>query len=539
MLQNRATASSDGKSGAYSEADGRTLAYGLAQHRAGQFDAAVSVYRELLGKYAHDARISGLLGLTLLQLGENKEALRVLEPAIASGDQDAGLYNSFALALSSLARFREAAVAARRAASLKPDVAELQVNLGNVLRKSGDVQSAKFAYQKAIELKPDFASAHLGVGSVHASLGDRKAAARNYRRALELKPGYAKAFYQLALTAKVAEEVIDAATIEGFKRRLETGQVSVDDAILTHNALGFLADRAGDYDTAFGHFEAFNKLAEAKRRKQGKAFEPDAHDRFVDDIIAVFEKGFVKRWFDASSISRRPLFVLGMPRSGTTLVEQILGAHSSVATGGELQFLPQLVETITNYPDGLLNMSSTDLLLLGSEYSNWLSDLDGQADHVTDKLPLNFLHIGLIAVLFPQAKIVHCRRDPLDTCLSVYFQNFPTGITFSNDMNSVIRYYMAYERLMAHWRDVLPSPMIEIDYEALVSDPEPSIRGLIQSADLRWEDRCLDFANIDRAVHTASQLQVREPVSTSAIGRWKNYEKHLGPLIAAFETVAG
>ena len=490
----------------------------------------------LLGKYRSDTRLAGYLALSLVQLGRNREALSVVEPAVASGARDAGLYNALALALSGLGRRQEAMSAAQEAARLKPQVAELQVNLGNLSRMANAMEQAKAAYRRAIALKPDLPAAYLGLGLVSAAEGDSVAAAERYRQALERQPGYAKAFYQLALIAKVAGGAVAPDVVEAFRQRLHSGSMPTDDAITTHSALGFLHDRAREYDAAFHHFAKFNLLALERQRRRGHSFDRQAFDRQVAEIAAAFPPGFASNHRVLSASEPQPIFIVGMPRSGTTLVEQIIAAHSAVSGGGELEALPRLIDELPGYPTDWASITAERLEAVARGYSEALAEVDRTAALVTDKLPMNFLHLGLISVLFTNAKVVYCRRDPLDTCLSIYFQNFAGNIPFANDLGDIAVAYGACERLMAHWRTVLPpGSLIEVDYEDLVTDPDGYIARLIDDLGLPWEPPCLSPPSAVRPVHTASQLQVRQPITAAAVGRWKNYRSHMGTLIEALK----
>ncbi|MGF1608639.1 MAG: sulfotransferase [Kiloniellales bacterium] len=503
----------------------------MAQQQAGQLDDAEPVYRTLLAKQPRNAQIASLLGLLLLQRGRSREALAVLQPLIEAAVEDAALHNAHALALGALARFAEAAQAAGRAAALQPKVAELQINLGNALRKAGRTEEAQAAYRRASALRPELAAAQIGLGQAQAELGDAAAAIESYRNALSLQPQSTRAFYHWALALK-GGGAIDPAVVERFAQRLADGGPSGPgadgEAAMLHTALGIVADKAGDYDSAFAHFQAGKAATRRDLERRGEAFDPAAHSRFIDALIAAFPDGGKPIEMAASA---RAIFVVGMPRSGTTLVEQILASHSKVTGGDELPFLPWLVAKIDGYPAGMAAQFPESLLGLAQDYLESLTAIDPAAERITDKLPLNFLHLGVIARLFPQATVVHCLRDPLDTCLSCFQQNIRAPYTC--DLAELGLFYREYRRLMAHWRARLPLRLIEVSHEALVAEPEDEIRRLIGAAGLEWEEACLSFHTTKRAIGTASQMQVRQGISKRAIGRWRNYASHLQPLVTA------
>lgn len=506
--------------------------------RSGRQREAEAGYRALLRRHPKDARVSGLLGLLLVQGGRNREAAAVMDAAIAAGGSDVGLFNSHALAMNALARYPEAVASARQAAAFKPDVAELQINLGNALRRAGQAEEALEAYRRAIAMNSKLASAQIGLGSAQAALGDGEAAAVAYRAALALQPDNARAFYHLALTAKVLDDAADTATVDHFRRRAARANLPDEEAVLLHNALGFLDDRRGAHDAAFTHFAAFNQAVARQQAAQGSTFDPAAHEAFVDKLIEAFPGGDTENSPISSSRGAETIFIVGMPRSGTTLVEQIVASHSQVTGGGELPHLPALVTQIADYPAGFSRLPQARIDELAKTYLKALTAIDPEASRITDKLPLNLMQVGLIARLFPAATVVHCQRDPRDSGLSCFFHNFASGHEFARDLGHIGAFYRGIERLMAHWRRTTSLRLVEVRYEDLVSEPEPAIRRLIGALGLDWEGACLDHRKTRRSVGTASQLQVRQEIGRSAVGRWRQYQAHLQPLLAALEQPA-
>jgi hypothetical protein len=278
-------------------------------------------------------------------------------------------------------------------------------------------------------------------------------------------------------------------------------------------------------------------------RHTGRDFDPGLLRALIDRQIATFDEAFIQQQRPAASTTEVPIFVVGMPRSGTTLVEQILSSHSGVVGAGELPFVGQLVNfvartsaTLGGYPACLPSLELENLQDLANRYMARLDQIDGRASRVIDKLPGNLLHLGFIALLFPQARVVYCRRDPLDVCLSCYFQNL-SKINYSWSLEDLGFCHREYERMMAHWRQVLPLRMIEVRYEDLVRQQEGVSRQLVAFCGLEWEDRCEAFYKNTRPVHTASALQVRKPMYSSSIGRWRHYEAYLEPLRQALALV--
>ncbi len=303
-------------------------------------------------------------------------------------------------------------------------------------------------------------------------------------------------------------------------------------------ALGAVLDAQGAYDEAFGVFTQANDLRRENLRDIKREFDPARHRAFVDDIIATFDRAYFERTQDWGTDTELPVFVLGMPRSGTTLVEHILASHPLVFGAGELGEFPRIMSQVTGTPatEGLARPEPfpTQAVARGAaaRYLRILTQLASEASRVTIKLPENFVYLGLLATLYPRARVIYCRRDARDVCLSCYFHNFQY-MEYSFSLTDVAAYYREYERLMAHWADVLPLPIHEVSYEELLANQESVTRGLVAFCGLDWDDRCLSFHQTRRVVQTASTIQVRKPLSTKSAGRWRNYVSHLRPLLDA------
>jgi hypothetical protein len=251
---------------------------------------------------------------------------------------------------------------------------------------------------------------------------------------------------------------------------------------------------------------------------------------FIDNLISSYTHESVSRLPRSSHSSDRPIFIIGMPRSGTTLVEQILASHPDVYGGGELKEISTMVSSVR-----LGGLRQEDCDALARQYLKHLSELSATARFVTDKMPQNFLHLGFISLLFPQAHVIHCIRDPRDTCLSCFFQDFGYAHAYRYKQEVLGKYYNQYQRLMRHWRDVLDIPILDVSYEALVADQAGSTRAMLEYCDLEWDDRCLRFYENTRIANTASLDQVRRPVYTRSLGRWRHYEPYIQPLLASLK----
>jgi hypothetical protein len=307
------------------------------------------------------------------------------------------------------------------------------------------------------------------------------------------------------------------------------GIVEFKDRMALHFALGKAYLDHVDSTRAFRHFQEGNRMKRATF-----TFDIDATTQWMMDIAATFTPALLAQLAGQGDGSNMPIFVLGMPRSGTTLVEQILASHREVQGAGELRAAQRLVDGLGDYPAAMTRLTGADLALLGEAYLASVRPLSGGRARVVDKMPANFLHAGLIHLMLPNARIVHCRRDPVNTCLSCYTKLFGAEQAFAYDLVELGRFHRAYQGLMDRWRLVLPpSRFIEVDYEAVVADMEGEVRRLIAFLDLPWDDACLDFHNTVRPVRTASANQVRRPIYRSSTGRSKAHAAHLGPLLVA------
>jgi hypothetical protein len=337
----------------------------------------------------------------------------------------------------------------------------------------------------------------------------------------------------LANLLAIRDYVPDEQLVTDAEALLGGAKVSEDDRVKLHQGLGKHYDRSAEYDRGFSHFAASNDIL----RKRAPDFDLAGVVRMFDGLIGAFSAEFFAAAKGFGSDSQRPVFIVGMPRSGTTLTEQILASHPRVFGAGELQDMPMIARSLPpDYPQCVATLNRAAFTRLAEAY---LAGLEGKAPagalRVTDKLPVNFLYLGLIATLLPSARIVQCRRDPLDVGLSCFVELFETGYDYTTDLENFGHYFVQQERLMAHWRAVLPMPIHELRYEELVDQPEAATRALLAHCGLDWDADCLDFQKTQRTVRTPSRWQVRQPMYRSSIGRWRNYQAHMAPLVRVLE----
>lgn len=439
----------------------------------------------------------------------------------ASDERDAG-------------RLREAEATCRRVLEIDTDCADAHRMLGTILREQGEDEAALASFSAATRLDPASAPAHKHLSISLADAGRLSEAIDAARTALQLRPGYASVLCHLAdLKTISSRQDPDLQELEALAH--STDELPDDDSVHVFFALAKAYSDLGDYQRSFACLTRANAL-----RRRTVDYDSSAEIGFLRQIAHVFDEGLFEHFAGAGSASEAPILIVGMPRSGTTLVEQILASHPHVHGAGELRDLQELsaaVSVLTDdglgFPHDMPRLSRQDLTRLGHAYTQRLCRRAPDAARIIDKNPLNFRYVGLARLIVPHARIIHCTRDPLDTCVSCFILDF-RGVDFSYDLHELGQYYRAYEQLMAHWRRVLPlGSVLDVRYEQLVDDVESETRRLLSHCGLDWDDACLSFYSNERHVRTASYAQVRQPVYRNSVGRWRRYESHLGPLLAA------
>jgi Flp pilus assembly protein TadD len=495
---------------------------GLALYLCGRTEAAAeSLYRASVAESAA-AEAFDSLGRVVKNLLRRAQSEAARRRANEICSHYAGAYNDRGVALRREGRYADAETNYRRAIELVPLYAEAHNNLGIALRRQGRYADAEAAFRRAIELAPDVASFHGNLANLLRILGEFADAEAAYRRSIELDPTHTEPYRMLAgLTPIGADDPLMAR----MQSLAGTGSLLPERQINLHFALGKALETQKDFDAAFHHWSAGGRLQRSILK-----YDDAVREAAAQRIMAVFNRQFLERNAGGGCPSSAPIFVLGMPRSGTTLIEQILASPSAVEAGGELGTLQRLAAG-SGFPDAFADADPEGLRALGEAYiaETGLS----LSERFTDKLPENFLRIGLIHLILPNARIVHCRRDPVDTCLSCYCQKF-RGVSqpYSYDLHELGLEYRRYERLMEHWGKMSPGTVHEIRYEELIDDQEGETRRLLAYCDLPFEDACLRFFETARVVETASANQVRQNLYRTATGRWKQYEAHLEPLLA-------
>ena len=563
---------------------------------AGRLAEAETTCKSILAAERDSAVVLQLLGLIKHRKQQYDAAVKHLKRSVQLNPDQAVWHFNLGVSCRAAGKLEDARQAYMHAVRLDPAYASAHYNLGSVLIALGQADQALECFKTTLKLDPEHGNACFHAGALYRDAGNNGRALKMLRKAAQLLPDDEQVLLALAVVLIDAAELGEAKTLlEGLLREkpgsgeaatnlaavyermgepgrawelveplLGESEVGADAALvfadfakklgkegraiealhdsleqddgagdrqmLCHFALGRLYDERGQADEAFEHFEQGNGL---KHRR----FDPDEHEQYVEMILRAFDGGSLTRHERATNADGRPVFIVGMPRSGTSLVEQILATHEQVTGGGELPTVSNLarqLEHLTNGADGKRAypdvITQAQLDEMAGIYLAQIERIDAGALRVTDKTPTNFLYLGLIARMLPGAKIIHCKRDPMAACWSCYTKNFVGSHAYSYNLEHLGLYHRQYQRLMTHWRRVLDVPMLEVEYERLVSEPETQMRQLIGFAGLEWSDVCLRFHENKRRAPSASYDQVRQPIYTNAIDHWRRYERHLGPL---------
>jgi hypothetical protein len=414
----------------------------------------------------------------------------------------------------------------------------LAVNLHDLavnLHEQGDLDRAVSYYRQALCLKPGDADISTNLAIALTEQGLLDAAAAQLQETLRFQPDHAKAYHLLSQLAAEGRYHFAPEEIERLRVVLASNRSSASDLSLCSFALARVLNQQGCHDEAFHYFQQGNNLNKRVLKERNISFDARAHEALIDRIIATYDQAYFERVKGWGTDSDLPVFIIGMPRSGSTLVEHILASHPQVVGVGEIGEIHRLIaKSGTNGKPyaALLLPDQPAAEKLAADYLQWLAKAGQGAARVVNKTLENSLHVGMIATLFPRARIIHCRRDPIDMCLSLYFANIH-NVPFASSLEDIGAFHRGYDKLMAHWSRVLPMRIHEVCYEELIHNQEAVTRKLVAHCGLDWDERCLTFFNTRRNVRTISTMQVRKPISAQAIGRWKNYRAHLGPLFKA------
>ncbi|HEY1257675.1 MAG TPA: sulfotransferase [Stellaceae bacterium] len=504
----------------------------LALHRRGRLAEAEAVYRDALQSDPEHADALYNLGLIRLHLGARQDALRLLANALRRKPDSAEAHNAVAVALRQLNRPRDALVYFGRALAISPDFAEAHNNLGATLQQLGQHSEALRHFERALAINPGLAEAHHGRGTALRTLGPLDEARRAIERGIELAPRRAEFYRSLGELKEFAPGDPHVAQLEMLARNIAS--LSEEEQTHLHFTLGKMYADLGQHPRSFGHLVAGNAL-----KRRATPYDERAVLAQLEQTRRLFSAEVIRAREGLGDPSPVPIFIFGMPRSGTTLVEQILASHPRVHGGGELRNFETAVASLAGPAGVPPDIGETELRRLGAHYLEGVRALAPAAARISDKMPINFRFAGLIHLALPNARLIHMCRDPIDTCLSCFSILFGGEQPHTYDLAELGRYYRAYARLMEHWREVLPpGVMLDIRYEDVVADIEREARRIVAHCGLEWHDACLDFHRTQRPVHTASSAQVRRPIYRSSIGRRRPPDDMLAPLLEALDGTA-
>ena len=506
---------------------------GHALRALGRTDDATAAYREVLSLAPDHSGAPLALADLLLAAERPQDALGPLGAALARSPDRPKLHLLLGLAQQSLGEAPRAEAAFQRALELDPDLAEARFQLAETHRRAGRIDDAVTGYKATLTTAADHDRAHFRLGWALSTLGEFEPAARHLRRAAELNPALAgRAYGQLALIKRFEQDDPDLAAMMVLR---DGPGLDPADGVRLDFALGKALDELDEPDAAFEHWTRGNA---AKALQQPYDIEAT---RAVSRLMTeTFDAEFLAPAEGVGCRSELPIFIVGMPRSGTSLVEQILASHPAVHGGGELTLLQELGEALLARfaegrptPDQIKAIPADDWRALGEAYVERLGRLAPDAERITDKEPGNVMRLALVGKALPRARIVHVLRDPMDTCFSCYRQLFRSGSAFSYDLAALGAHYRATMDIMDHWARGLGQQILTLRYEDLVAEPEGQIRRLLDFCGVPWSDDCLTFHDTRRPVDTFSLAQVRQPLFSDSLGRWRRYRDKLAPLIAA------
>lgn len=502
----------------------------VQRHHQGALADAESLYLRILAQAPSHFAARHLLGVLRFQQDRSAEALTLIAAALEINPASAEAHSNLGAVLKMLGRLEEALAAYERALALNPDMTEALNGRGATLSDLNRFEEALASYNRALAVSPDFATALGNRGQVLQYLGKLDAARADFQRALALDPGLTNVYLDYVDLAPVRADDPHVQKMETLAETSlsDTGRIQLDFALAkAHGDLG-------------NHDKSFRRLLSGNAQKRARIpYDETAALGYFDRIRAVFTPALLreKEKLGGGSNSATPIFILGMMRSGSTLVEQILASHPQVHGAGELRTLTLLTQAVRDgggnpvpYPDFVPGLDAGALDQFAAHYLAETGKLS-VAPHITDKMPENFFFAGLIHLALPNARIIHTLRDPVDTCVSCFSKLFTADQNYTYDLAELGRYHRRYQQLMAHWREVLPpGRMLEVRYEEVVADLETQARRIVAHCGLDWDPRCLSFHATERPVRTSSVAQVRQPLYPGAVGRAHRYDAFLGPL---------
>lgn len=516
----------------------KKLALAAKHHQEGRIEDAEQLYRQVLNNNPRNVDALRMLAMVAATAKRYDDAERLLRKAVGIAPDFLTAVVDLGRVLKEQDRFEEAIDCFKNAIAINPNNPHTHFLLASAYSPAALNHEAAREYRRALDLAPEHPGALLGLGNALKTIGKQDEAIKAYRDCIRVRPDNGEIYWSLAnlKTYRFSDEQIAkmAARVDNPEGLTEQSEVNF------LFALGKAHDDRQDYDQAWSYYERGN----GKQRMLAQ-YDPVQTETINDAIVEVFDKALLEEKAGKGCPDRAPIFVLGLPRSGSTLVEQILASHSQVEGTSELPYLGRVAMSLNrnradgvNYPEAVRELEAAHLTALGEDYINYaqLHRTEGKPFFI-DKMPNNFPTIGFLNLILPQAKIIDARRHPLDACVGNFRQHYAKGQTFSYDLTDLGEYCLQYLRMMDHWQQALPGRVLTVQYEEMVTDFENQARRLLDHCELPWEDACGRFYETERPVRTASSEQVRQPIYTGALNFWRNYERHLDELVEIVEPV--
>lgn len=501
--------------------------------RDGSPNKAEKIYRDVLKNDPDHVEAARLLAGIAVKHERYREAEVFLLRAVKIAPDYLRAWADLANVQRELDKTDDAIASAMRVLELAPDKAESHMLYASVIGQAGRHLDAIEMYRKALIASPDRAGAMCSMAHHLKTIGRQDESIAQYRAAIAAKPDHAEAYWSLANLKTFRFQDVEVEAMEALLKEMQLPDLSRSQV---HNALGFEYEARKQYDRAFANFDQCNRI-----RRLSESYDPVDTESAHDRVIGLFDQEFLAQ-AGADPAQPTPILIVGLPRSGSTLIEQILASHSQVDGTHELGDLARAVQTLRRrarkderFPEFLNRTRAAGWSRIGQEYMERTAKYRHGAPFFIDKNPNNFIFAGVLKLAMPNAKIINARRHPLDSCLGAYKQLFASGQPFTYDMTELGEYYLQYQRLMDHWHKVIPGFVLDVQYEDVVTDLEAQVRRILDFCGLPFEEACLNFYETKRAVKTASSEQVRQPIYSSSIDRWRNYEAHLDTLVHILE----
>ena len=505
------------------------LARAAELHRTGKHAEAEVIYREILRVDPQNVTAIRLLAMVAMKLEQYRDAVVLLKKALELAPDYTAARLDLGTAQMELGRFEEAVQTIRAVIRVEPRNFAALMGLASALARAHNTEEAVGVYERGIECRPELAAGYLGLGNVLRTLGDYERSVEAYRTGIAKKPEAAEMYWSLSNLKTFRFRDDEVAVMQEL---IAKGGLEAIDEVHLSFALGKAMEDAGDYAAAFEHYDHGNQL-----RRMQEHYDPVHTEDINRRIRAVFTREFIAQKQELGYRGVKPIFIVGLPRSGSTLLEQILSSHPKVEATFELSEGGRMVRYIERkaggrerYPEAFAAVPDDLVAELGRWYDDETRRYRSGAPYFIDKMPNNFANIGLLALALPEAIFIDARRDPVDTCLSCYKQLFARGQPFTYDLEELGLYYLDYRRMMAHWDEVLPGRVLCVRYEDVVDDLETQVRRILAHCGLPWDEACLDFFNTKRPVRTASSEQVRQPLYRDSIGVASRYGDALDAL---------